>query len=272
MKVYISVDLEGITGMVDKSQVETEGHDYTYARKCLISDLNAAVEGAREGGAEEITINDSHGTMTNLLLNELSCGTKVIVGRNKCFSMMEGIDASYQGVFFVGYHAMKNTLGGTLSHSYTTRFHSVKINNIEAGEFLINGLYAAYFGVPVIFVSGDQAMADEAMKLVPGIGHATVKKGLGQHSTMSLTLRESAPLIKTEAKKAVSKYSDIAPLQLSSPYTLEVKMNLEVYADIACRIPTLERVSPVTVRCREKDYETLFKTFLAINSVVESIN
>lgn len=271
MKMYISVDLEGITGMVDESQVETGERDYEYARKCLLSDLNAAVTGAFESGAEDIVVNDSHGTMTNLLLNEMPAGIRVIVGRNKCYSMMEGLDNSFQGVFFIGYHARKNTLGGTLSHSYTTRFHSVKINGMEAGEFLINGAYAGYLGVPVICVTGDQAVIDEAREIVPDIESAVVKKGLGQHSTISLTPKDSAPLITEAAARAVRKYADIAPINISSPCTLKVTMNMEVYADIACRIPALERISPVTVRCTDENYHVIFKTFLAINSVVESI-
>ncbi len=272
MKIYVSADMEGITGLVDPLQVEPGERDYPYARQMMMSDLTAAIEGAFEAGATEVWGNDSHECMTNLQVDQLPRGVRVIMGRNKLFSMMEGFDNTFSGVFFIGYHAKAGTPFACYTHTSSHRFQQVLINGVPAGEFLINGAVAGYFHVPVIMVSGDQAVAEEARQLSPKIETAIVKNSMGYRCTASLPREESADLIRKTAIEAVKKIGSIEPVFPQSPYTLEMVMRREVYADIILRLPNADRKDAYTVVIRDRDYLNIFKYFLASMTIAESVS
>ena len=148
MKIYISADMEGITGVVTWDETEMGKHDYDRFRRIMTDEVNAAVEGALEGGATEVLVNDSHDCMRNILIERLHPKAKLLSGASKRLSMMEGIDSSFDGVFLVGYHSPAGTLASVLDHTYSSRTHRVWINEQETPEFAIFGAVAGYYGYP----------------------------------------------------------------------------------------------------------------------------
>jgi len=163
MKVYISADMEGIAGIVHGEHVIRDGKEHERARKLMTQEVNAAIEGAIEAGAKSIVVNDSHGTMRNIIPEELHETAELITGSPKPFEMMQGIDSTFNAAFFIGYHAMKGSYLGVLDHSYHSRvIHDIILNNQRLGETGINAALAGYYNVPVILVTGDNIVTNEA--------------------------------------------------------------------------------------------------------------
>src|SRR6516162_1286562 len=173
MKVYISTDFEGVAGIVDWDQIMVGSHDYDLGRRLLLGELNAAIDGALEGadadaGAMEIVVNDSHSTMRNLPADLLHGRASLLSGKHKPMYMMEGLDASFDAIFFLGYHGSIGASQSVLSHSYNPRaIWEARINGEIVGETALNALVAAHYGVPIALVTGDQVTAEEARRLVP---------------------------------------------------------------------------------------------------------
>lgn len=248
MKIYISVDLEGISGIVHKSSLGPGSNDYITAQKAMTEDVNAAIEGAIETGAKEIVVNDSHGSMRNLILEDIHKEAKVILGNSKKLGMMEGIDSSYDGVIFIGYHA-KASSRGVLAHTingYT--FSRILMNGNEAGETHINAAIAGYYGVPVIMVSGDDFLKKEAESLSPEIEYAQVKELCGQMSAKCLHPCKARELIKDKVKTALVNLKKYKPYKVDMPINLEVFLTNPMIADIVEQIPKMDRIAGNSVR------------------------
>src|SRR5215467_16396240 len=168
MKIFISTDFEGVAGIVDWDQILATGRDYEMGRRLLLNETNAVIDGALEAGATEIVVNDSHSFMRNLPPDELHGRATYISGKHKPLYMMEGLDSSFDAIFFVGYHGSIGASHAVLSHSYNPRaIWEVKINGRIVGETALNALVAAHYRVPIVLVSGDQVTAAEAHKTLP---------------------------------------------------------------------------------------------------------
>lgn len=153
--------MEGVAGVVDREQTLRDGKEHERARKLMTQEVNAAIEGALEAGAKQVLVNDSHGTMRNIILEELNENAELITGSPKPLSMMQGIDKTFNAVLFVGYHAMRGTYKGVLEHTYHGNIVSdVFFNSKRYGETGMNAAVAGYFKVPIVLVTGDQAVAD----------------------------------------------------------------------------------------------------------------
>jgi D-amino peptidase len=169
VKVFISFDMEGVAGIVDWSQCRAPGQHYEEGRRLLLGEVNAAIDGALDGGATEIVCNDSHGTMFNLDPAELHGRAAYVAGRHKPMYMMEGLDGSFDAVFLVGYHGSISGEGAVLSHTYNPQVIShAELNQTRVGESGINALAALAHGVPVALVTGDQHTTAEAAPFCPG--------------------------------------------------------------------------------------------------------
>jgi len=179
MKVYISCDMEGISGVVAGKQTEGNGEEYKRAQKLMTDELNAAIEGALAGGATEILVNDSHGHMRNILIEELNPKAQLISGSPKPLLMMQGIDASFDAAFFIGYHAQAGTAYSVLDHTYAGIVYQVSLNGRPMGETGLNAALAGYFGVPVVLVSGDKLLVEEATALLGTVEGVAVKESCG---------------------------------------------------------------------------------------------
>jgi D-amino peptidase len=262
MKIYISADMEGATGVAVKAQV-VEGHPgYERARRFLTHDINAAIAGAFDAGASEVLVNDGHFMMTNILLEELDPRARLITGRNKTLAQMEGLDPSYQAVFYVAYHASVGTQDAVINHTYLGKaVHEVRRNGRPAGEAEINSGIAGYFGVPIVLVTGDDKVVTETKAVLPGIEGVVVKKALDRYVADSLSPQTSANLIREAARSALSRLDQFLPPSVPSPTTFEIDFMSTAEAAITTLFPNVERRGSRTVAVTDKDYLRAFKAF-----------
>ena len=243
LKVYISADMEGVTGMVSGSQVSSSGRDYSVGRELMIAETNTAIAAAFQAGATEVVVNDSHGSQTNLLPTKIDRRAVLITGSPKPLGMMQGIDGSFDAVIFIGYHARASTVGGVLDHTFSGQLKHVRLNGQEVGEYGLNGSLAGHFGVPVVFISGDEAVLEQARELIPGIEGVAVKKAIGVTAARTLHPEEARERIAAGIKAALARRKEIQPVRLSQPVTLEIELARTSQADNAMLVPGMERIS-----------------------------
>jgi len=267
LKVYISADIEGVSGIVGTRQTHSDGMDYARARKLHALDVNAAIEGALEAGATEIIVNDSHGKMNNLWPEDIHPAAKLLIGSPKPLSMMQGIDESFDAAIFIGYHCRVGSRFGTISHTYTGSIHNACVNEKPVGETQLNGAVAGFYGVPVVMVSGDDELAAQTHETNPDIEAVVVKWAQGRGATLCMHPEEARELIKTGAKNALARVKDIAPIKFATPVIIDVELDCAQKADQVERMPRIERIDDVSVRYTAEDYLEAFKAFLSITSI-----
>lgn len=265
MKVFISADLEGIAGVVHGEHVRRDGREHDRARKLMTAEVNAAIEGALEAGAQKIVVNDSHGTMRNILPEELHEKAELITGSPKPLSMMQGIDSSFNAALFIGYHAMPSSFPAVMGHVYYGRVvYNLRVNGQPMGETGVNAALAGYFGVPVVLVTGDQAVTAEASQLIGNVETVTVKEAVGRYAAKCLPPAEARKRIREAAKKALNRISEIKPLRLSNPITFEVDFVHPGMTEMALLVPGVEKKGSRTVAFTFNDLLTAFKAFRAV--------
>jgi len=248
MKVLISVDMEGTTGVTTWEDVMPGKMFYNQSRKLLTTDVNAAIEGALEAGATEILVNEAHDGMRNLLLDEINPRARVVRGfGGKQLCMMEGIDDSFDKVFLVSYHARAGTLGAVLNHTLLTEIHNFWINGVLVGEGGISAAIAGHFDIPVALVTGDDKVIKEMRGLLGNefVG-VEVKKGISRYSADCLPPGVTSGLIRDAARRAIS--AEVKPYQVKSPCSIEVEFSSIEMGNMACWVPTIERVEPRKVK------------------------
>lgn len=271
LKVYISVDMEGIAGVVNGDQTSSSGKDYGLARRWMTGEVNAAIRGALQAGATEIVANDSHGSMRNVIISELNPEASLITGSPKPLSMMQGIDETYDAVFLIGYHARAGSKDGVLDHTYSSgSVFSIKVNGIELGEAEQNALIAGCYDVPIVLVTGDQTVCGQVKKsLGEEVETAVVKEGIGRHAAKSLTPKAAQALIEEKAKIALENRKRVKPLKLQPPYRFELTYLLSAMADAGELIPQVKRTGPRTVVFETEDYIVGYKLFRALISLAQ---
>jgi D-amino peptidase len=257
VKVFISVDIEGITGLVSWSQCSRPdggSYDYPFARRMMTHDLNAAIRGARIAGATKIVIKDSHGNSKNLLIDELEPGVELISGHGSGRDgMMEGIDATFDAALLVGYHAKAGTERGIMEHTYTGRSHRLFVNEQEVGEMALSAGTAGRYGVPLVFVSSDDRGCAEAASLIPNITTVTTKFGLGRYMGRLLHPSETGPAIEQGVTAALQNIQT-KPWHPSEPCTVRLETNRTEDADWAAKIPGVRRVDGYNVEIQAATY------------------
>jgi len=262
LKVFISVDMEGTSGLVNWDETEMAGKDYDLFRRLMTEDANAAIAGALRAGATEIVVRDAHDTARNILPDLLRPEARLLRDWSAGpFSMMEGIDETFDAVIFVGYHARAGTPNAVLDHtSSSLRLLGVVINGIPMPEAGINGLIAGMFGVPVVCVTGDQAIAAQARELFGDVETAVVKQGIG-NAELGLHPSKARELITEKTAAALKRPKDFKPFKLSPPYTLDVSFILESEAQNASWIPGAVRKDVHTVSFKAETLMDLFKIY-----------
>lgn len=259
MKVYISCDLEGVCGVVSREHAWYGGKDYDRYRRLMTGEVNAAVEGAFEGGATEVVVNDAHGPMTNNLIEELNPEATLITGSPKPLTQMQGIDSSFDLAAFTGYHARRNAMTAVLEHTITGVVQELKINGKVVGETGINAGIAGYFGVPVGLVAGDDAVTLEARELMPDVETAQVKWAEARYAARCLHPTRARAMIKEGMRRATENRERFKPYRVEPPITFEVTFDDTGMAELASLVPTSERVGPSRVRLTDDDYLVVFK-------------
>ncbi len=254
-KVFISVDMEGITGLVHGDQVSSDGKDYQMARRWMTEEAKAAIQGALDAGAAEVIVNDSHGSMRNLILADLHPSATLITGSPKPLSMMQGIDATFSAVVFIGYHPSEGTTDGVLDHTISGgTVASIKVNGIEMPELGLNALLAGKFNVPVVFVSGDKAVCEQAKTLLgSSVVTVAVKEGIGKRAAKTLPLKKAHELIRQNVKTAIERRTLMKPYTMKPPYTFELTFFRSSQADQAAVIPGVKRQDAKTLLLSSQD-------------------
>lgn len=245
MKILIATDMEGITGVTLWDHV-TPGHtEYPRFRKLMTQDVNAAVRGACDAGADEIIIADGHWHGSNILIEELDPRARLNSGSPSPFSMMQGIDETVDGVMFVGYHARNGSSHAILDHTWSSRtVANVWLNNILTGEYGLNAAVAGHYGAPVIMVSGDQTACAQVSELLGEVETAVVKQASGRFAAECLAPQVTQELICESAQRAVERLArgDVPdPFVLDTPVTVTIEFFSSDMADRATRIPSTQR-------------------------------
>ncbi len=251
MRVFLSADMEGVTGVVHADEL-TKGHpDWERARRWMTHDVIAAAEGAMAAGATEVLVTDGHAGMRNLLVEDLPVGTIAhrgpASGRTMC--QVEGLDASFDCVLLVGYHAMAGS-EGLLSHTWHGgMINQFRINGVPVGETAITAAVAGHHGVPVVLAVGDQHLAAEAERFVPGIATVTVKETTGVQNARCRPAAATLPEIRAAAERAVGGRHAVAPVVTATPVRIELDLVTFRQARQMERFrgADVERIGPSTV-------------------------
>ena len=261
MKVYISADMEGITGIVDGNQ--TGGPTSEYARGCkfMTQDVNAAVDGALEAGATGIYVKDAHAEGRNILLEELRKEARLIPGWDAMMSMVQGIDETFDALILIGYHAMSGTEKAILSHTYSGIVKELSFNGQAVGEPEISALLAGHYGVPVVFISGDELAVKELTGFVGKIPHAITKHGMDRKSATVMHPDLTRQAISKGVAEALSDLSKFKPFQMELPIKASLKLSAWTMTDLISFVPGVVKVSSDEVVYEAQDVISLAKVF-----------
>ena len=243
-KIFISADMEGVVGAVTGEQLGPSGFEYQRFREFMTAEVNAAIQAAIEAGATEILVADSHGNGQNLLFEKLPKDVQVIRSWPRPLGMMEGIDKSFDGAIFLGYHSSTDNMTGVRAHTFSSaRVTSIKVNGQAMTEGSWNAAIAGHFDVPIILVSGDDAAVAEVKSLVGDIEGAVVKESISFHSAKTLHPEAAYDLIAEKTNAAVKNIKDYKPYRIRGPLTVEVSFKHYQPAEILAYLDMFERVA-----------------------------
>lgn len=259
MKLYISVDMEGVAGVVEPTQTTYKGKDYEKARKWMTAEVNAVIEAAIDCGFETIMVNDSHGDMSNILIDDLNPKATIISGHHKPMVMMEGIEKGFDAAAFVGYHGRVSTRGAIIDHTMWGKIvNEFRINNRLFGETGINALIAGHYKVPVVLVCGDDKTVREARQFLGRVETVAVKRGITRYCAESLHPEEAQRRIKEAAQHAFNNLKLFKPFVLPKPLKLCIRFGNAGMADGASIIPGVRRLDAINVEYKARNILELY--------------
>lgn len=268
MRVYISCDMEGISGIVHVDQISPNGQDYPRCRELMTAEVNAAALGAFEGGAKEVVINDSHGDMRNIIIEKLDPRIQLISGSLKPLSMVQGIEDGFDAAFFVGYHPGMGAKAGILDHTYYgSVVTEVDVNGKVLNELAINALIAGHYNTPVVLITGDERACQEAKNILDNVETVAVKQAVTRYSARSIHPKEAQKRIQEAAKSVLSDISRFKPFKMDPPYTLHLKMLNSGMADSAEVMPGALRLDSMTIEYKTEDLLTMFKALITLTQL-----
>jgi len=265
LKIYISADMEGLAGVVTDAQLGPGGFEYQRFREFMTAEVNAAIDAARAAGATEILVSDSHGNGQNLLIDKMPNDVMIVRSWPRELSMMDGIDETFDGVIFIGYHASTANTRGVRAHTMSSaNVTDIRLNGKSMSEGSINAAIAGQFGVPVIMISGDDVAVAETQVIVGDMEGAVVKWARGFHSAKTLTPEAAQEVIRTRTSSAVSRIDEFEPYVLDTP--IEVELSLKHYqpVELLAYLPNVERINSHTIRFGAADMTEVirFLTFV----------
>lgn len=267
MKVLISVDIEGVSGAVALNHTASNHSEYQRFRKIMTAEANAAIEGALAGGADQIVVNDSHGSMTNILIEELNPVAELISGSPKPFGMMQGIGEDIDAVMLIGYHASAGTSGAVISHTNTGSVQEVRLNGQVVGEAGFNAAVAGAYGAPVVLVAGDRAVTEEVRELLGAdVETVAVKEGITWTSARCLNPEVTRKRIREAAERALSR--PVKPYIVQPPITVRATFQLPIHGDMAALVPGSRRLDGCTLEWTGPDMQAVHAAFRAMTGLV----
>lgn len=254
LKIYISADMEGVVGVVTGEQLSPQGFEYARFREFMTNEVNAAIEAAFSAGATEIVVSDSHGNGQNLLIEKLPTNILLVRSWPRPLMMMQGIDETFAGAIFIGYHTGTTNLQGVRAHTMSSaRLTDVKLKGISVSEAGLNAAIAGHFNVPVIMISGDEAVVRETQALIGDVEGAVVKWPSGFHSAKTLMPEVSYALIREKVKKAIGRIKDFKPYKLTAPIQLDVRFKNYRPSEVLSYLSIVERTDAHSIRFNGKD-------------------
>lgn len=266
MKVWISIDMEGISGIVDREQLMPTGRLYAESRAYMLGDLQAALSAVQqELDVDQIVVNDSHNGMLNIGWPAIPNGVELISGATKQWSMAAGAKGS-DVAFFIGYHAMSGARDAVMDHTYSGDIHHVRLNGMEVGETGLNAALLGHWGVPVAVITGDDKLAEEAHAILPEASLAVVKVGLSRRSARLLPLDQAYDLIGKAVHEGLAKARQgiVKPWRIKSPLTLEVGFMTSDMCDRAANCPGSYRIGGREVGFKGANMEEIFRAFYSM--------
>jgi D-amino peptidase len=266
LKVYISVDMEGIAGIVTADQLSPTGFEYARAREFMTGEALAAIAGARDAGATEIVVSDSHGNGENLLIDKFPPDVTIIRSWPRPLMMMQGIDSSFAAAVFIGYHASTTNLAGVRAHTISSaHLAEVALNGVSMPESGINAAIAGYFGVPIVAISGDNVAVSEAQSLIGAMEGAVVKQAISFHSAATMTPEAAQLLVRQTVKAGVQRRASLKPYVVRAPVRLDVLFKNYTPAEMLTFLPIVQRTSSHGIRFEGRD-------ILQVSRFLEFIN
>lgn len=257
MKIYIHTDLEGVTGIDSFEMIQRDGPRYHECCELLMGDLNAAVDGAFAGGADHVTVLDSHGGGGNFVLELLDPRAENDTRPNKKWWGI--LDESYQGTFFIGAHAMSGTMNAFLDHTQSSiHWHNYTVNGRRMGELAQWAIVAGNWNVPMLMVSGDEAACVEARQFFRPVETAVVKRGIGRNRAELVDPQEARARIREAARRAVALAGEARPFKPALPMEIRLEYNRSDYCDAVEGRPGVERLDAWTIRKVAHDPLSLF--------------
>ena len=249
LKIYISADMEGVVGAVTGEQLGPGGFEYERFREFMTAEVNACIDAARAAGVTEILVSDSHGNGQNLLIERLPDDVMVVRSWPRELGMMEGIDETFDGVIFLGYHASTNNTRGVRAHTMSSAsITSLRLNGMTMTEGGMNAAIAGHFGVPVIMVSGDDVAVAENQVIIGDIEGAVVKWAKGFHSAQTLTPEAAYEVIRTRTNSAIGRIEEFEPYVLDTPIELELSLKHYQPVELLAYLPNVDKVDSHTIR------------------------
>jgi D-amino peptidase len=263
LKVFISVDMEGISGLVSWDETGEKGADYQLFRRIMTEETNAAVEGALESGATEIVVRDAHGSGRNILPDLLNPEAKLIRDwSGGPLDMMEGIDKTFDAAIMVGYHAQAGTPDAILKHTMNLATFDMKLNGKPVPEAGLNAAIAGYFGVPVVLVTGDLAFTVQAKELLGDVSTVAVKEGIGKAGKM-IHPEKTRKMIKAATVEALRNLARYKPFKLTSPVTMELTFTGEDLVAKPALYPGAKRTGDRSVAFTHNDLMEVLKFYVS---------
>lgn len=280
MKLFISADIEGIAGVATIQQLKTNG-EYQRFRKIMTSEVNAAVRGAFNGGAKEVVIADGHGNMSNILIEELDPRARLVSGNNRVMCQLEGLDATFNGILFVGHHGRESGSDAVISHTLAgICVKEIKINGQVVGETEMNAMVAGSFDIPAIFISGDDQYVAEVKETLPDVESVIVKFARDRLAAELIHPDVVNQEIEQKVASSLQKIKDIKPLKLEGAITFEIEFKGPQQAKMTSTLPTVQMLSPTRIQFTCDDMVTAYKhmwgcviiAMAATNGVLGSVN
>jgi D-amino peptidase len=266
LKVYISVDMEGIAGIVTADQLSPTGFEYARAREFMTGEALAAIAGARDAGATQIVVSDSHGNGENLLIDKFPPDVTIIRSWPRPLMMMQGIDSSFAAAVFIGYHASTTNTAGVRAHTISSaHLAEVALDGVPMPESGINAAIAGYFGVPVVAISGDNVAVGEAQSLIGAMEGAVVKQAISFHAAATMTPEAAQLLVRQMVKAGVQRRASLKPYVVRAPVRLDVLFKNYTPAEMLTYLPNVQRTSSHGIRFEGRD-------ILQVSRFLEFIN
>ncbi|MFK0131093.1 M55 family metallopeptidase [Streptomyces rubiginosohelvolus] len=263
MKALISVDMEGISGIVHSSETNPERYDYQRGRELMTAEANAVIAGVLDAEpTADVLVADAHGTFRNLLPEQLDRRARLVRGKPRALNMLAGLDEETDAALFVGYHVRAGEGPGVLAHTMNGEILDVRVTGRSLGEIGLNAAMAGHLGVPVVLLSGDDAACAEAAALIP---EAVTVPALGMAAAVTLHPEEARDRLRRAAADAVSRRTEIPSLALTGPLDVEIDLASPHTIDLATLVPGVSRTAGArTVAFTAPDYGTAYRLILLL--------